>query len=494
MTLDAAVRRAAEGTDRLFASRAAERHAPSASYGVFTPSGLVHTGSTGEVAGRAPTADTVYRVASCTKSFTATALLALRDRGAVSLDEPVTAYVPAFADVVLPTFDSPVPTLRMLLTMSAGLPTDDPWGDRQESLGDDEFDALLRRGLRFDSVPGTRFAYSNLGYALLGRVVTVASGRPYREVVSETVLAPLGLDSTTFERPASADDRLAVGHRPVGDGWEPLPFSGPGAFSSIGGLFSTVRDLARWAGYLASAFSPQEARGDAPTEILSRASRRELQQLYRSAPLLPGAPTGYGFGLFVHDDPDLGPVVSHSGGYPGFSAHMRWHTASGVGIVAFENATAAQVAVPAAATLHGLLLDVGAAPAPRVWPETLEARLLVEAALRGADLPEAAVSENVELDVPFVRRRAAWDEVVAAVGGLLEARDAAAAPSGTVDLDATVDREASIDREAGEESSAPSHLVWRMPGAHGRLRVEVRLTPEARPRIQTLVVRAESGA
>jgi CubicO group peptidase (beta-lactamase class C family) len=493
VTLDAAVRRAAEGTDRLFAARAAERHAPSASYGVFTPSGLVHSGSTGDVAGWAPTADTIYRVASCTKSFTATAVLALRDRGALSLDEPVTAYVPAFADVVLPTPDSPVPTLRLLLTMSAGLPTDDPWGDRQESLGDDEFDALLRRGLRFDSVPGTRFAYSNLGYALLGRAVTVASGRPYRDVIDETVLAPLGLASTTFERPASADARLAIGHRRVGDDWEPLPFSGPGAFSSIGGLFSTVRDLARWAGYLASAFSPQDARGDAPPDILSPASRRELQQMHRSAPLLPGAPTGYGFGLFVHEDPDLGPVVSHSGGYPGFSAHMRWHPASGVGIVAFENATAAQVAVPAAATLHGLLHDVRAAPVPRVWPETVEARLLVEAALRGADLPEERVSENVALDVPFPRRRVAWREAIAAVGGLLEADSRPATrPGGDTVTDSRADT--TIDPEAGEESSAPSHLVWRMPGTHGRLRVEIRLTPEARPRIQTLGVRAESGA
>ncbi|WP_261974889.1 serine hydrolase, partial [Curtobacterium sp. B18] len=68
--------------------------------------------------------------------------------GRVRLDDPITDFVPAFADVALPTADSPVPTLRMLLTMSGGFPTDDPWADRQESLSDAEFDDVLRAGLR----------------------------------------------------------------------------------------------------------------------------------------------------------------------------------------------------------------------------------------------------------------------------------------------------------------------------------------------------------
>ena len=62
-----------------------------------------------------------------------------------------------------------------LAAVEGGLPTDDPWGDRQESITDDELDGLLRRGLSFDSVPGTAFAYSNLGYALLGLAQTAAS-------------------------------------------------------------------------------------------------------------------------------------------------------------------------------------------------------------------------------------------------------------------------------------------------------------------------------
>lgn len=479
---------ALDGIDRLFAARFADGHAPSSSYGVFTRDGLVRTGSTGEVAGKPPTADTIYRIASCTKSFTATALLGLRDEGALTLDQPITDFVPAFADVELPTSDSPVPTLRMLLTMSGGLPTDDPWGDRQESISDDDLDALLRRGLSFDSIPGTRLAYSNLGYALLGRAIGVAAGRAYRDVVTDRILQPLGLDSTTFTEPTDAADRLAIGHRKLDGEWQPLPFSGPGGFSSIGGLFSTVTDLSRWARWLSSAFDGVGTNGavatagtDSPGDlpgILSRASRRELQQAYRTWTSIPVQPTGYGFGLVVEETPELGAIVAHSGGYPGFSAHMRWHPASGLGVVAFENATYAQVSVPTTTALNGLLREVEAAPPARVWPETAAARPVVEAAIAGAEIPSALLSENVEWDVPFTSRRASWAEAIGSIGSLVPAppRD---------------DSSVVVDAEAGEESSAPSHLVWRMPGATGRLRVEIRLTPEKPPRIQTLGVRAE---
>jgi len=466
------------GIDAVFHARLSEQRAPSVAWGTFDRDGLRHVGSAGEVDGRAPGPDTAYRIASCTKSFTATALLALRDAGALHLDQPVTDLVPAFADVALPTDDSPVPTVRHLLTMSAGLPTDDPWGDRQESITDDELDALLRRGLSFDSVPGTTFAYSNLGYALLGRVVARAAGRPYREVVEETILRPLGLDATGFTADVPAAGGVAVGHRRHGDTWEPLPFSGPGGFSPIGGLFSTVTDLARWARWLSSAFDP-EGRGDVDG-ILSRASRREMQQAHRTVPGRGAHPAAYGFGLFVEQYPDLGPVVSHSGGYPGFSAHMRWHPASGIGGVAVENATYAQVSVPLTQALDGLLADEGARPVVTPWPATRRARAEVESVVRGGDVPAGLLSENVELDVPLERRRAEWRTEIDRVGGLLPA-DASAPAEG-----------AAVDGDAGEESTAPSHLVWRVPAVRGLLRLEIRLTPELPPRVQTLKVRAEA--
>ncbi|ROS76188.1 CubicO group peptidase (beta-lactamase class C family) [Curtobacterium sp. PhB130] len=461
--------------DELFRERVERGVAPSTVWGVFDADGLVASGGHGDRGdGRAPDADTVYRIASCTKSITAATLLTLVAAGRVSLDAPITDFVPAFADVALPTPDAPIPTLRMLLTMSAGFPTDDPWGDRQESISDDELDAVLRAGLLFDSVPGTGFAYSNLGYALLGRAVAVVAGRPFVEVAHDVVLEPLGLDDTVF---AAADARgyVVTGARPFEGTWEPLPLSGPGAFSPIGGLFSTVTDLARWARHLSSAFAPLRAPGSVAEDgPVSPADRRLMQQAMRVIPTtVPGSgrPVGYGFGLFVEQDAMYGPIASHSGGYPGFSAHMRWSVRSGLGVVAFENATQAKVSVATEAA-HDLLLaaDVRTRPAPvSVLPETRAAQAAVSRLLAGwsDDLADAICTPNVAMDVPYDRRRAAIAAAAAAVGA-----DLGAAP-------------------VAEASTTPTHLRWWLPGTAGRLRVEIRLAPLASGRVQTLICTAE---
>ncbi|MCL9666768.1 beta-lactamase family protein [Curtobacterium albidum] len=483
--------------DALFAARIADGVAPSSVWGVFDRHGLVATGGHGDRGdGRAPDADTVYRIASCTKSVTAATLLTLVADGRVALDDPITRSVPAFAEVDLPSPDSPVPTLRMLLTMSGGLPTDDPWADRQESIDDDAFDAVLRAGLLFDSVPGTRFAYSNTGYALLGRAIAHAAGAPYTRAVSDRVLRPLGLTDTVFSA-AEARGFVVTGQRDDDGAWTPQPMTGPGAFSPIGGLFSTVRDLARWARFLASASTT--APEDGP---VSPADRRAMQQAMRIVPpaVVPGAtrPTAYGFGLFVEQDDRAGEIVSHSGGYPGFSAHVRWSTEHGLGVVAFENATQAKVSAPAERALDLLLGEalgdratatsatsaaaaIGPAAAPgirRTTAATHTAQQAVTTLLQAwadpavdddtaADLGATVCTPNVPLDRPWVARRRAVVEGARAVGA-----DLAAVP---------------VD----ELSAVPSHLRWWIPGSAGRLRVEIRLAPLAAGRVQTLTVTPE---
>jgi CubicO group peptidase (beta-lactamase class C family) len=472
--------------DGLFRERVERRTAPSTVWGVFDRGGLLASGGHGDRGdGRPPDEHTVYRIASCTKSVTAATLLALVAEGRVQLDVPVTDFVPAFADVTLPTPDSPVPTLRMLLTMAAGFPTDDPWADRQESISDAEFDAVLRDGLLFDSVPGTRFAYSNLGYALLGRVIAEVAGAPYPEVAAATVLRPLGLDDTVF-RAAESRGFVVTGVRPDAGAWEPLPLTGPGAFSPIGGLFSTVSDLARWGRHLASAFAagPDEQPEPGP---LSPADRRLMQQAMRVVPpsVVPTSAraTAYGFGLFVEQDPRFGELVSHSGGYPGFSAHMRWSVRDGVGVVAFENATQAKVSAAADHALDLVLTGrahetptpvpgpaAGAVPGTgRTTAATRAAQTAVSRLLAAwsDDLADAVCTPNVSSDVPYERRRRAIAEAVATVGA-----------------DVTAD-------PVAEQSFAPSHLRWWLPGTAGRLRVEIRLAPLASGRVQTLNVTAE---
>lgn len=462
--------------DAVFRARVEQGVAPSSVWGVFDHSGLVASGGHGDRGdGVRPDADTVYRIASCTKSVTAATLLTLSAQGLLDLDAPITEFVPAFGAVALPTADSPVPTVRMLLTMSAGFPTDDPWADRQESISDAELDDVLRGGLLFDSLPGTRFAYSNLGYALLGRVVAAVTGRPFTEVAADTVLRPLGLADTVFSAGESRGF-VVTGVRPYAGDWEPLPMTGPGAFSSIGGLFSTVRDLARWATHLASAFSAAPEPGP-----VSPADRRLMQQAMRVVPsaVVPGSSraTAYGFGLFVEQDDRFGELVSHSGGYPGFSAHMRWSVRDGLGVVAFENATQAKVSA-AAHEAHDLVLDAALATTAATGSSTgvaatsraTRAAQAAVARLLAAwddDLADAICTPNVAMDVPYGRRRRAVAQAVAAV-----------------DADLTSD-------PVTEYSATPSHLRWWLPGTSGRLRVEIRLAPSAAGLVQTLNVVAE---
>lgn len=487
MTIAVETRRAVEA---VFTERLATGTAPGSSWAVFDRAGVIAAGGAGsanlgsEERPASPVEpETLFRIASCTKSFTAAALLLLRDRGLLDLDAAASHFVPEFAPDAPGGVDV-APTVRMLMTMSGGLPTDDPWADREESMTREAFRAMLTAGVRCVTTPGTEFEYSNLGYAVLGQVVEQVSGEPFTEFVTRELLEPLGLD-VWFVRPGDGEAAVATGYRSVvGEGWRELPFSGPGVFSAIGGLFASARSLAEWASWLAAAWTGDE-RGP-----LDSASRREMQQLLRIAPERPVAPSpahapapakrpihGYGFGLFVEYDERFGSIASHSGGYPGFSAHMRWHAASGLGIVALENATYAKVSQGAEQALR-LVLEAAEqlrpiAPAPTPWPETVEAsvalsRLVVE----WSDAEASAVlATNVVLDVPFEERRSAIEQAWAAVGG----------------------RTAASSTPADAVCDSPDHLVWLLPGANGRLRVEARMTPLAAPRVQTFIVSVDGA-
>ncbi len=253
-----------------------------------------------------------------TKSFTAAAVLLLRDEGRLRLDDPVTTWVPELAATqAAQTADSPSITIGSLLTMSAGLPTDDPWGDRQQGLAFGPFFDLLREPLPTAWPPDTRFEYSNLGYGILGRVITNSSGIEYRDLVRTRFLEPLGMTATTYAMEEIPADQLAHGYVRRDDAWLEEPIDGYGALASMGGVFTSVADLARWVAGFTDAFPPRDAPDDG--HPLRRATRREMQQARRSvdpeltwasteaAPILLGG--GYGYGLFIADDLRLGRVV-----------------------------------------------------------------------------------------------------------------------------------------------------------------------------------------
>ncbi|MBO0776890.1 MAG: beta-lactamase family protein, partial [Actinobacteria bacterium] len=323
---------------------------PGLAYGVVTGGRLVHARGLGErwLGGPMPDTGTVFRIASMTKSFTAAAVLLLRDDGALALDEPAAKYVPQIRGWQRASADSPPITLRHLLTMTAGFPTDDPWGDRQQGLPPAEFAALLARGVSFNWAPGTRFEYSNLGYAILGRVITAVSGEAYPDFVRDRLLRPLGMTGTGFEAGEFAAGRLARGYRRAPAGWEELAPAPCGAFAPMGGVFSCVTDLARWVSGFAGAFPPGGERHGGPHPV-RRATRREMQlpqvaampAAYARLPGDPAAtgPASYGFGLFAEEGPGRGRIVHHSGGYPGFGSSMRWHPGTGTGVIVLANST-----------------------------------------------------------------------------------------------------------------------------------------------------------
>lgn len=473
--------------DEVFARfHAAGSSGPGLAYGLVRGGEVVHTGGIGTAetgTDRPLGPDAVFRIASMSKSVTAAAVLLLRDAGALRLDDPIAEHVPGFTVAPGLAVDSPALTIRHCLTMSGGLPTDDPWADRQEALTTAEFEAILRAGVRFIDIPGVRFEYSNLGFALLGRVVEEISGQEFTAFVTERLLRPLGMSATEYDHAAVPADLLVTGHRRGPDGPLAVPFTDPGAFSAIGGLLSSVRDIARWTHWLAEAQTPGNAPESGP---LSRASRREMQQLHRSIPrahgLDPalglagsvatgghGVAPGYGYGLFVDEDPRWGTLVQHSGGYPGFGSHMRWHAASGWGVIAFGNTMYAPVLVPAEEALRLVLAEVDApSRAVRSWDAVAAARALVERFATGdtAVLADPMFSPNVLADSPDSERAAALAAAHALVGY----------PTG--------------DAAVAVSAPTPARLQWELPAERGRLALTLRLTPTTPALIHSVTVRA----
>ena len=275
-----------ERIDALADNTFAGWHVPGLAYGVIHDGRLVHGRGLGTLRlgeDARPDAGSVFRIASMTKSFTAATVLLLRDEGRLRLDDPIAQHVPELANLRYPTADSPPITIRHLLTMTAGLPTDDPWGDRQQGLDPGEFSRLLAGGLSFVWAPGTRFEYSNTGYGILGRLITNVAGTEYRDVVRERLLTPLGMASTGYLEAEIPPQRLARGYVWREDRFLDEPVDGYGALASMGGIFTSVDDLARWVCGFLDAFPPRD--GENGAHPLSRATRREMQQ-----PMVPADP------------------------------------------------------------------------------------------------------------------------------------------------------------------------------------------------------------
>jgi CubicO group peptidase (beta-lactamase class C family) len=334
--------------DQIFRDYAAEKHIPGMTWGIVIDGELIHTGFSGvrDLQSRAPLGnDTAFRIASMTKSFTVLAILKLRDEGRLSLEDPVSKWIPEFAHSELPTRDSAPIRIRQLLSHSAGLPEDNPWGDQQLAASEDDLTAWLKRGFPFSTPPSTRYEYSNLAFGLLGRIVSKASGVPYERYVKTQILSKLRMDASTFRYAEVPVGRRAIGYRLQPDGTfreePPLP---QGAFGSAGGLLTTTTDLGRYIAFHLDAWPP---RNDVDTGPVKRSSVREMSFMATPANLTVGrgaghlqaSQTGYGFGLRVTSDCRFEHMVGHGGGLPGFGSYMQWLPDYGVGLFAMATLT-----------------------------------------------------------------------------------------------------------------------------------------------------------
>jgi CubicO group peptidase (beta-lactamase class C family) len=452
---------------------------------------LAHSGGYGErwLGGPAPDADTVFRIASMTKSFTATLVLMLRDNGALRLDDPAADYVPVLHAVVPPTPDSPPITIRHLLTMTAGFPTDDPWGDRQQGLNPAAFASLLASGgVRAAWTPGTKFEYSNLGYAVLGMIIESVTGLNYAHAIQAELLGPLRLSQTGYEAAEVDPALLARGYRRDGRDWLEVGLDPYGAFAPMGGIFSSVRDLARWVTGFAAAYPPGAAAAGDANHPLGRSSRREMQlgQVAITneaagivADFAGPASISYGFGLFTEDDPAFGTIVQHSGGYPGFGSQMRWHPATGFGAVVLANSTYAHAGALAAELLSAVLAaharrDTergsyqlrGPFPGGEPWPETVAARDAVTHLLAdwSDDVAARIFAPNIDLDRPLAQRQAEIERLRERIGAF--------AP----------------DPGRPAEFDSPAHCRWWLTGEAGTVAIQIKLPPLRQPMVQQLVV------
>lgn len=335
--------------ERLFKGWMERLQPPGAVLGVIIDGELAFVKAAGvrEKTNNAPaTLETVFRIASMTKSFTAMAILKLRDEGKLSLEDPVSKYVPELANLSYPTSDSQALNIRHLLTHSEGFPEDNPWGDRQLHQPDKTMREWMRTGIPFSTSPGTAFEYSNYGFAILGQIVARASGRSYEDYVRDNILRPLGMTASTFEMSAVPKEHVALGYRREDNNWKPEPILAHGSFGAMGGLWTNAHDLARYVAFLMSAFPPRDEPESGPVK---RSSAREMQQLWRAQASAAFRPTvdgplqigsgGYGYGLGVSNDCRYAYVVGHGGGLPGYGSLMRWLPEHGVGLIGMANQT-----------------------------------------------------------------------------------------------------------------------------------------------------------
>ena len=310
----------------------AQQGVPGVALGLINNQEVMWSGGFGYAdvaAGRAMDADTICGAASITKTFTATAIMQLRDEGGLSLDDPVGRYIPEIRKVRCRFGTLRDLTLRRLMTHRSGLvgeaPTGHWWEMKFPSVA--EILALLPK-VEMVIEPDSLFKYNNLAFVLLGEVVARVSGRSYRDYIRRQLLQPLEMGSSGFDL---SSPRKATGYLP--ERYQDLPEVSPdpptNGYLAAAGLRSCVTDLAKWVGLQ---FRTGAARR-AGAQVLGGKS---LSEMHRITFVEPDWLAGYGLTWMASR---IGENVyhHHGGSVPGFLSMVAFSKPHKLGVVVLTN-------------------------------------------------------------------------------------------------------------------------------------------------------------
>ncbi|HLJ10472.1 MAG TPA: serine hydrolase domain-containing protein [Planctomycetaceae bacterium] len=279
-----------------------------------------------------PGRQTLFRIASITKTFTATAILQLRDEGRLSLDDPLHRHLPEFSKACARAGTLEQVTLRRLLAHHSGLSTEPPFPVWDE-IKFPTREALLAAIPRIEIVlpKDTAFKYSNLAFGLLGEVVARVSGLPYAQYLRSQILEPLGMFSTVLELTDELKPRLAVGYCPraFDDDLEVAPYVSLGGMAACGQLHSSVEDLARW---IALQFRVDGAPRSGPQVL----ARETIAESHRPQYLEPDWSIGYCLGWRATRAGDH-VYHGHGGGLHGFASYLLFSKTQKLGVICLAN-------------------------------------------------------------------------------------------------------------------------------------------------------------
>ena len=277
---------------------------------------------------RPPDQLTTSRVASITKTFTATAILKLRDAGMLELEDPLVLHIPEFAAARALAGTLEGVTIKRLLTHHSGLSTEPPlptWAKPEFPVIDRIIDAMSDAEVVIPQ--DSQWKYSNFAFGLLGEVVHRLTGKAYVDYVGSEIIRPLGLDYTTFDIDEVGPGRMATGYVPAvppGSSLRKAPYAHLQGLTSAGQLHSNVHDLARWVGFHTGALKSSVLR------------KQSLDEMHRPVYISADWSWGQALGWRAHRRGER-VYMEHGGGIHGYSSQVVFNKPARMGAITLAN-------------------------------------------------------------------------------------------------------------------------------------------------------------